>query len=154
MLLIDRLAPRLAPVSCRGTSVTVIWSARLLLVGSGRRRFSGRGGGRARPPQGDPAVDVPLDPARDAERSRRHIVDDHTAGRGVGAVADLDRCNEHVVSTGPGMRPDHGVMFPYPVIVDGNRCGANVRMLTDRRITDIRKVRNLRALTDLGVLRL
>src|SRR5690242_10712343 len=114
MLLIDRLAPRLAPASCRGTSVTVIWSARLLLVGSGclrTGRLGGLGGGGARPPRGDPAVDVPLDPARDTQRSRRHIVDDHASGGGIGAVADFNRCNEHVVSTGPGMCTDHGVMF-------------------------------------------
>ena len=41
---------------------------------------------------------------RDGQRTRRHVVGDHRAGRGVGAVADRDRRHEHVVGAGAGVR--------------------------------------------------
>src|SRR5207247_9825014 len=116
---------------------------RLRLGGRG-----GRGGGRARSPALYPAGDVALAAAGDAHGARRHVVGDDAARRGVGAVADRHRRDEHVAGPGAGVPADRAAVLGDPVVVDEHRGGADVRALADRRVTAVGQVRHLYALAD------
>ena len=114
------------------------------------RRGLGRGGTRTGPL--DPALDVALTALAHGERTGRDVAADHAAGAGVGAVADLDGCDEHVVRTGAGVRADHGAVLVHAVVVHRDRRRADVGLDTDLGVADVRQVRHLGPAPDRGVL--
>ena len=87
-----------------------------------------------------------------AERTRRHVLGDHTAGRRVGAVAHRDRSDQHGVRAGPHVRADDGAVLLHPVVVDDDVGRADVGLLADRGVAHIGQMRDLRPGADLGVL--
>src|SRR4051794_41535773 len=75
------------------------------------------------------ALDVALPLAGHAESARRHVVGDHRAGGGVGVVAHADRCDEGRVDRDADVAPDRRAVLRPPVVVGGDRAGADVGAL-------------------------
>ena len=96
-------------------------------------RVVGRGAGSA---LRYPACHVLLTGARDAERSRRHILVDNRPGRGVGTVAHADRRHEHVVRASADIAANRRVVFAHAV-VDEDGCRPDVGVLADRGVADV-----------------
>src|SRR5215204_569327 len=80
------------------------------------------------------ALDVALALARDAQRVGRHVVGDHRAGAGVGAVADADWRHERRVDAHLDARADGGAVLVGTVVVGGDRAGAEVGACADVRV--------------------
>ena len=99
-----------------------------------------------------PACHVALPGAPHAQRTGRHVLDDHRTGRGVGAVADRDRRHEHVVGPGPGVVADHRAVLVHAVVVDEHGGRADVGVLADAGVADVAQMRHLGAGADVGSL--
>ena len=95
-----------------------------------------------------PALDVALRTRRHRQRARRHVLADHGARAGVGAVADGDRCDEHGVGAGAHVRTDRGAPLGFSVVVDEHARRADVAVLADVGVADVGQVRHLGAGAD------
>src|SRR3954452_25568572 len=97
-------------------------------------------------------LDVRLAGARDRERPGRDVVGDDRSGAGVRLVADRYRGDERRVDRRADVRPDRRAVLVAPVVVGGDRRGAQVRAGPDVRVPDVAQVRHLRALADVRIL--
>src|SRR4051812_6338042 len=86
--------------------------------------------------------DVRLSGAGDAQCVLGDVLRDDAAGSGVRPVADLDGRDERRVHTGSPIGPDLGPMLLAPVVVGGDVARADVRVLADVGVTDVRQVRD------------
>src|SRR5678810_1046220 len=87
----------------------------------------------------DPAVFVDLLAARDTERAGRHVLDDRRAGGDVGPLADPHRSDQLRVAADEGAVLDHRRMLVRAVVVARDGAGADVDLLADRRVAEIRQ---------------
>src|ERR1700731_4473121 len=117
-----------------------------------RGPFSGLGRRAAWTLAPHPALDVALRSRRHRQRPRRDVVAHHRAGARVGPVADGHRGHEHGVRPGAHVRADGGAPLGFAVVVDENAGGADIAVLADVGVADVRQVRNLGARPDDGVL--
>src|SRR3954468_21492760 len=97
-------------------------------------------------------LDVRLTGPRDRERPGRDVVRDDRAGAGVRLVADRHRRDERGVDRRADVRADRRAVLVAPVVVGGDRGGAEVRAGPDVGVADVAQVRHLRALADVRVL--
>src|SRR5262249_29434039 len=105
------------------------------------------------PPRSAPLVPFSFALVEPAFRdSRRHVPRDDGAGAGVRLVAHLDRGHQDGVGGDARVLPDLGAVLLAPVIVGGDRPGADVGAVADLGVADVCQVRDLGALADLGVL--
>src|SRR5687767_1203071 len=74
----------------------------------------------------DPALDIRLLAAGDAEGSRRDILRNRRARSHVGALADRDRRNQLRIAPDEGTVLDDRLVFSDAVVVTGNRPRADV----------------------------
>src|SRR5215470_15903230 len=91
------------------------------------------------------------------ERARRNIVRDHRSGCNPDVVADLDRCIERIVDTGPDVPADPRLRLRLSGLVlevRGDVAGGDVRARADLGVAEIGQVRHLRVLPDAGPLEL
>src|SRR4051812_18181839 len=102
----------------------------------------------------DPALDVALTCPRDADRPGWDVLVDDRPGRRVGAVADGHGGDQHVVAADAYVVPDDRGVLLEAVIVDENRCSADVRAFTDDGVADVRQMGHLGPLADERVLEL
>src|SRR5690606_32292162 len=105
-----------------------------------------------RPAALDPSLDVALTGPRDRHGARRDVLDDHRARGRVGAVAHLHGRDDHVVAADPHVRADHAAVLVDAVVVHEDRARADVGSLADLGVADVRQVRDLRPLAQVGVL--
>src|SRR5438477_3848137 len=70
----------------------------------------------------------------------------------VGVVTDLDRRDQRGVDTGVHAVADRRAVLVLAVVVGGYRAGTQVHTRSDIGVADVRQVRDLRSLPDLGVL--
>src|SRR6478735_11828076 len=109
---------------------------------------------RTGPTSCDPAVDVALLCAGDRELAGLDVTDDRGAGRDVGSVGDGARSDDDRVAADEAVLPDGGVALRHTVVVGEDRARADVGPGADGGVTAVAEVRHLRAVADLGVLRL
>src|SRR5262249_6877197 len=78
---------------------------------------------------------------RDALRHRtgRDVLGDDGAGAGVRLVAHLDRGDEDRVGRDPGVLPHLRAVLLPPVVVGGDRPGADVGAIADLGVADVRQ---------------
>ena len=101
-----------------------------------------------------PPVLVHLPSARDRQRLIGHIVGDRRAGGHIGALADRDRRDELRVAANEGAVADDGLVLLLAVVVAGDRAGADVDVLADRRVSQIREVARFRLAAERGLFQL
>src|SRR3979411_1334587 len=81
------------------------------------------------------------------KRSRGDIICDDRTRRNPSIVANVHRCTERIVDTGPDVAPDPGLPLRSAWLVGEvgrNVAGRDVRVLADLGVPDIREVRDLR----------
>src|SRR4051794_11498557 len=122
--------------------------------GSALRGAGGLVGLRTAPPSRDPPVDVALLCAGDRELARLDVADDRGAGRDIGPVGGGARSDDDRVAADEAVLPDGGVALGQTVVVREDRARADVGAGAAGRVTAVAEVRHLRAVADLGVLRL
>src|SRR5690606_11552793 len=101
-----------------------------------RRALRGLRRGGAGPPARHPPLDIALWATRHGRRPRRYVDGDGRAGGGVGAVAEPDGGDEHVVAAHPHVVARHGVMLGDAVVVDEDATGADVGAGADGGVAD------------------
>src|SRR5215210_9055454 len=92
---------------------------------------------------------------RNTERAGRDVLGYHRSGRDPCVVANLHRCHERILDTGPDVLADRRPALgqPRPVReVDGDVAGGDVGALVDVGVADVREVRHLRPGADARVL--
>ncbi|OEI69381.1 hypothetical protein Cus16_1225 [Curtobacterium sp. ER1/6] len=102
----------------------------------------------------DPSVGVALRGVADRQRPGRYVLADGRTRAGVRPVPNPNRGDEHVVRAGADVRPDLGPVLVHAVVVRGDRVRADVGLLADLGVADVRQVRDLAAASDDRVLRL
>ena len=76
--------------------------------------------------------------------SARDVLGDRRPGRHVRALADGHRRDELRVAADEDVVLDHRRVLPNPVVIAGNRAGADVHLLADRRVAQVGQVVGLR----------
>src|SRR3954467_1784169 len=102
----------------------------------------------------DPAVDVALLAGTDCEGARRHVLADGRAGSHVRVPRHRDRRDELRVAADERAVLDDGLVLAGAVVVAGDRAGADVHLLADRRVAEVGQVFRLRSLAEHGLLQL
>src|SRR5262249_41419395 len=103
----------------------------------------------------DPAFLRLLPWCEPGQRAGRNIVRYHRSGCKPDVVADLDRCIERIVDTGPDVPPDAGLRLRLSGLVLEVRRdvpGGDVRARADLRVAEGRKTRDFGVLRDAGSL--
>src|ERR1044071_1383768 len=101
-----------------------------------------------------PAGHVRLAAAGDAERAVRNVRGDRRAGCHVGPLADTDGRNQLGVAADERPVLDNRGVLLRPVVVAGDRAGADIHPLTDGRIAEVGEVVGLRPRSHRGLLQL
>src|SRR5579884_373124 len=103
----------------------------------------------------DPSFLRRLPRGKTGQRTGRDIIRDDCSRRNPGVVADLDRCKERIVDAGPDVAPDPRALLRLSRQVRQVRrdvAGRDVRPFSHLDVAEVRKVRNLGAAADCGVL--
>src|SRR5205823_7612673 len=98
-----------------------------------------------------PAGDPFLFGAFDRETVGLDIARDHRSRPDDSAVANSHRRHQRRVRADERAGADHRPIFAEPIIIAGDRAGADVRPRADRGIADVGQVIDLGALTDFGL---
>ena len=77
--------------------------------------------------------------ARDRQRLRRDVLGDRRSGGDVGVLADAHRRDQLAVAADERAVLDDRLMLVHAVVVAGDRAGADVDLLADRRVAEIRR---------------
>src|SRR6185437_10664398 len=118
------------------------WLLSLLLCSLfGRRLFADLGGVAG-------FVDLPGSPQ--GQGVCRYVLGQHAARGDVGAVADRDGRDKRSVRADEGVGPDRRPVLVDPVVIAGDRTGADIRPRPDAGVADIGQVIDLGPLTDFG----
>ena len=89
---------------------------------------------------------------RSPQGAIRDVLVNRRASASVRPVADIERRDERSVDSGLHALSELRAVLPAAVVVGGDDAGAQVAVLTDVRVADVRQVRHLRAGADVGVL--
>jgi len=103
-------------------------------------------------PSARPALDIPLPGPAHGQGAARDILRDCRPRRGEAFVVQDDGRNQHRVASDEAIVSDAGRILPGTVVVAGDRPGTDVAALSDLRVTDVGKVRDLAVFPDAGIL--
>src|SRR5258708_1612378 len=86
-----------------------------------------------------PAVDVPLLPRAHRQGAGRYVVANRRAAADVSTLADRHRRDQLRVAADEGAVLDHRLILVHAVVVARDGAGADVHVLPDRRVAEIRE---------------
>ena len=99
-----------------------------------------------------PALKIGLAGTCNAQRTGRNVLGDSRTGSRKRTVAQLDRRNEVGIAADEAVVTDLGAVLVIAVVVDNDRAAAEVDALAAVAVADVGEVRDLRAVSDDGVL--
>src|SRR5262252_6969798 len=94
---------------------------------------------------GDPALDVSLLPGAHGERTRGNVLANRRAAADVGAFTDGDGRDELRIAADERAVLDRRLILLLAVVVARDRAGADVHLVADRRVAEIRKMPGFRS---------
>src|SRR6185369_15151811 len=95
-----------------------------------------------------------LSSAPQRQRPSRNRIGDDAARAHVAVGADFDRSDQRRIAADKRARPDLGAMLQLAIVVTGNRTRADVRMVADLGVAQVREMLALRLSAEPGFFQL